>query len=174
MDIASEIKSFYPSFIRGFREMEAVFYAAGKMLEDALSELRRMAGNQTVYKADGIALRALEEFLNINYAEERDELQRKNLIASHFIGNGRFGVNEIREIAAVFTPSPCNVRYADSLIEIDIARDIEDNFLLDDFYGIINKRKPAHLSLNVSVSMPFFISAYAGGDFSEYVTEKLN
>ena len=169
-----EIKSFYPSFICGFREMEAVFTAAARLLEGAAAALCKLRDNQTVYKADEDALRNLEEFLGVSYAEERDELQRKKLVSSHFVGNGRFGVREIKEIAAVFISSPCNVSYADSLIHVDIVRDSENSFLPDDFYGVLDKRKPAHLLLNVSVSSPFFVNAYAGAAVSEYLTEILN
>ena len=173
IDFYEEIRSLYPLWLRGFLEFDAIFSAGAGMLEECAAGIRRFADNQFVMKCDEETLRELEEFLGIAYDYARGDIERRRLIVSHFVGNGRFGVREIREIVAVFTNSPCNVRYENGMISVVITRDINDTFILSDCISILRKRKPAHLGLEVMLSSPFNVGAFAGVNFSEYIEEKI-
>lgn len=174
LNISKEVRSYYPLWLLEFREMDAVVSAACKMLETALSFVYKLVENQLIGQADEAALRDLEHFLGIQYIMDRGDRERRDFISSQFLGNGTFGVDKIKEIVGVFTKNPCNVRYAaGSAINVEITKDSNDSFILDDCVEMLNKRKPAHLKIDVTVSTPFYVAAHWGIAVSEFRCEEI-
>ncbi|MDR1629598.1 MAG: hypothetical protein LBS36_05225 [Oscillospiraceae bacterium] len=174
-EIMRQIRSCYPLWLLEFKEMDALVSAAARMLEAAANAVVLAVENQFVHSAQDKMIEELERFLGIGYEVLRAGENRKGFIASHFIGNGRFGPDKIKEVVAMFTGSPCNVAYLpDSGIHVEIVRDTNDSFVLNDCVAILNKRKPAHLTLTVTLSSPFSVGAFYGVAMTEFHQETIN
>ena len=166
-----ELKTYLPEFYQQLQEAAAYLAALGAQMDGVHGDTMQARDNNFVFLADADTVTRLEKFMQIPFDPARTLSDRKRLIASFFVGNSRIGASEIKELIKVFTPSPTDVTFADSTVNVRVTRDIEDTFILADFYFILLKKIPAHLDLVITVLSTFEVSIYTGAVMTSYKEE---
>ncbi|TCX51918.1 MULTISPECIES: DUF2313 domain-containing protein [unclassified Dehalobacter] len=169
-----ELKTYLPEFYQQLQEAAAYLAALGVQMDGVHEDTMQARDNNFVFLAGADAVTRLEKFMQIPFDPARTLEDRKRLIASFFVGNNRIGATEIKELIKVFTPSPTDVTFAASTINVRVTRDIEDTFILGDFYFILLKKIPAHLDLVITVLSTFETSFYVGGAMTQYKEEVID
>ncbi len=169
-----ELRTYLPDFYGSLAEAAAYLTALGAKFDELHQDTMQARDNNFVFLADEATISRLEKFLYITHNPDRTVLDRKKLIVSFFVGSGKIGAKEIKDIIAVFTPSPCEVTFAESAINVRVTRDIEDTFILNDCYFILLRKIPAHLPLVITVISTFEAGIYVGGTMTQYKEEVLN
>lgn len=169
-----ELKTYLPSFYDDILDVREYLKALGIQMDDVDRNTMQARDNNFIFLADENTITRLEKFMYITYDPARTLTERKKLIASFFAGSGRIGSKEIKEIVGVFTPSPTEVTFSDSTINIRVTRDISDSFILADCYFILLKKIPAHLQLVITVISAFEVNAFVGGVLNQYKEEVIS
>jgi hypothetical protein len=166
-----EIKTFLPGCLESIQDVVAYLKALGNQLDALDTGVLQARDNNFIFLADEATISRVEKFMYIPYDPARTLDDRRKLIASFFVGSGKIGANEIKQIVNTFTPSPTDVTFQNSTINIRVTRDISDSFILADCYFVLLKKIPAHLSLVITVISAFEVNAYAGGFLTQYKEE---
>jgi len=170
-----ELKTFYPVWYRDVREMDAIWYAIGGMLDEIVAAMLQTLDNSFISRADCERLTQLEQWLQIPPNDERTLAERRHMLRTFFYGSGRIGRAEIIEIMSVFTTGDISVAFikgyglmilfdgsrvfdgtfdfnqsepssdSPAVIVITVVRDLADRFNLKDSMFVLEKRLPAHL-----------------------------
>lgn len=167
----NELKSYLPNFYESIADVREFLKAVGIQMDAVDGATMQARDNNFIFRADEKTITRLERFLYIPYDPLRKLEERRKLVASFFIGSGKIGANEIKEIVRVFTPSPTNVTFSDSTINIRITRNISDTFILADCYFILLRKIPAHLQLVITVISAFEVNVFYGGVVNQYKEE---
>ncbi len=158
----------------GITDVEAFLQAVGKQMDDVEADTFRMRDNNFILLADEEMVARWEKFMYIPQDSSRTLTDRKKLIISFFTGTGKIGAKEIKDIVHVFTPSPTEVAFSHSTINIKITRDISDTFILDDCYFILRKKLPAHLEVVITVISSFISDYFIGSEMTSYKEEVIS
>jgi hypothetical protein len=169
-----ELKTYLPDFYESIADVREFLKALGLKMDGVHQNTMQARDNNFIFLADEKTVARLEKFMYIPYDPARTLEERRRLIASFFVGSGKIGANEIKEIVHVFTPSPTEVTFANSTINIRVTRDVSDSFILADCYFILLKKIPGHLQLVITVISAFSVNAYTGGVLNQYKEEVLN
>lgn len=169
-----ELKSYLPDVLTSIKDVDAHIQAVGAQMDDVDLETFRARDNNFIFLSDEKTVARLEKFMYIPYDQSRTLGDRKALIVSFFTGNGKIGAKEIKEVVNVFTPSPTEVAFADSTVNIKITRDISDTFILSDCYFILRKKLPAHLELVITIISSFQNELFFGSALTHYKEEVIS
>jgi len=122
----AELKTFYPAWYGGIREMDAIWYVMGDLLDGVRREITRAVDNNFINRADEETLLRLEAFLQLPPVRSVDE--RRRMIASLLMGGGHIGEREILELVRRFTEGDVSVAFAGGVIRIWIVPSPDDRF----------------------------------------------
>lgn len=137
----------YPVWYREVLEMNAILEAMGEQLDDVQNSILRVVDNNFIATSQAYSIDRMEEFLSIVHDNPRTLEERRALIASFFIGNGRIGEQEIKAIVQVFTEGDVLVDFAHSTVIISVIRDVAERLSIVDCMNILKRRIPVHLRL---------------------------
>lgn len=144
-----EIKTWYPVWYRDVAEMDALWRAWGRQLDEAQRGIIQAVDNHFVTFADAQAVAKLEAFLGIVYDGPRTLAERRNVVRAFMRGQGHIGQKEIKALIAVFTEGGIEVDLVGGTIQITVTRDLGDRFNLYDCHLVLDNRIPAHLVLGL-------------------------
>ena len=171
--VYEEIKRFYPVWYWDVLEMDAIWRAQGKQLDQVREAVQRLISNNFIATSDDQAVTALEEVFGVVTDTDRTIEDRRQLLLSLLRGGGHVGAREIKEIMAAFTDAPCNVDFAGATVYVRINRDSGDTFTLDDCYMTLARKIPAHLDLVINVISPIESPSYRAVSMAEYKEEEI-
>lgn len=174
MNNYNELKTFLPDFYGSIQDVVEYLKALSVQLDALDAETMQARDNNFIFLADENTISRIEKFMYIPYDPERTLDDRRKLIASFFVGSGKIGASEIKQIVNTFTPSPTDVTFQNSTINIRVTRDISDSFILADCYFILLKKIPAHLQLVITVISAFEVNAFVGGILNQYKEEVIS
>ena len=148
-DRYEEIKTWYPVWYQEVVEMDALWRAWAKHMDEAQKGVIQAVDNNFVDYVDAQTIAILEQFYHLIQDRPRTLAERRNLIKAFMIGGGHIGRNEIIELISIFTDGDIEVSFDSGIIHISVLRSFADPFNLYDFHLILDSRIPAHLGLNV-------------------------
>lgn len=169
-----ELKTYLPDFYESIADVREFLKALGLQMGEVHSDTMQARDNNFIFLADEKTVSRLEQFMYIPYDSARTLDERRRLIASFFVGSGKIGANEIKEIVKVFTPSLTEVTFANSTINVIVTRDVSESFILADCYFILLKKIPGHLQLVITVISSFNFNTYTGGMLNQFKEEVVN
>lgn len=154
-----EILTYYPLWYADVLEMTAVWKILCGELDEARNGIVQAVNNCFVNSADEAAISRYEKFLGVTYDGERTLSERRDMVASFFIGKGHIGEPEIVDIMSKFTSGSVSVNFENGIITVKVEREFSDRFNLSDSTYVLQKRIPAHLRLeflDLSLPMVFY------------------
>ena len=168
-----EIQSWYPVWYREVFEMNAIWEAWGRQLDDVRAGVIRAVDNNLILLADARTISRLEVFLNITHDEPRTLEERRSLILAHFMGRGRIGRKEIIYLLSVISDSEISVCFWNSILEILFTYTHGVGFAPtpNDFERILGSRLPAHLATHLIYSVEYSQSDLTGGAIADLIIE---
>jgi len=175
-----EIKTWYPVWYLEILDMNVLLKIYGKQFDELQGDITQAVDNNFIDYADARTISELERFLRIRYDGQRTLDERRRVIKSFFIGGGRIGQHEIREIVSVFSEnmntdvefvpmSDAEASYV--IITVDIT-DIE-NLSYSDITDALLRRLPAHLAFELRslITAEYSIADYSVGVMIEEIEE---
>lgn len=96
------MKSYYPRFYDNIKEMQAILYAQGKVLDEAEVFLEMVLNNMFIEFMDEDKLSIVENYLKITHTEKQSLEQRKNIVLAHFRGFGKISGSVIDEQSQIY------------------------------------------------------------------------
>lgn len=96
------MKSYYPRFYDNIKEMQAILYAQGKVLDEAEVFLEMVLNNMFIEFMDEDKLSIIENYLKITHTEKQSLEQRKNIVLAHFRGFGKISGSVIDEQSQIY------------------------------------------------------------------------
>lgn len=150
-----EILTYYPLWYSDVLEMTAVWKTLCSELDEARNGIVQAINNCFVNSADEAAISRYEKFLGVTYDGERTLSERRDMVASFFIGKGHIGEPEIVDIMSKFTSGSISVNFENGIITVKVEREFSDKFNLSDSTYVLLKRIPTHLRLKfLDLSLP--------------------
>lgn len=101
------MKSYYPKFYDRIKEMQAILFAQGYMLDEIEMALEIVLNNMFIISMDERNVSELEKFLNITPLAYQTLDDRKNVLLSHFRGNGSISMSELESAVATVCDGKC-------------------------------------------------------------------
>lgn len=170
-----ELKRYYPNYYSKIKEMDANLKFAGSTLDMMANGLEEIVKNRFIATASEEVIKRLEAFYNIKPDERRSLAdRRKLLIAISNSADQHFGRREIKAVVLSFVNAAIDVMFVNSMITVNINRDIEDSFLLTDCHNTLLDMMPAHLGLTLDILSEFQSKVYVGGSMMRYKKEVID
>lgn len=144
-----EIKTYIPEYYGYIQETNAYLQSLGSQLEQAETDTLQARDNNFIYRADEPTITNELAFLEIKYNTSYTLEEKRNLLASFYVGGGKIGRPEIKDIASVFTDSFVDVALVNSVVTVNINKDSNADSILDDILYILERKIPTHLGLIV-------------------------
>lgn len=152
------IRKFLPEEIAKLLEEDAYLRGLASQLDKMDADTVQNFHNNFLRRGDEKTVRGLERFLKINSKDAVTLDQRRELIAAYFIGNGRFGKNEIQQLIQKLIGALSFVAFRDGTIQVDVDLEIDRRLYFTDCLNLLQRRKPAHLAYDITI-----LSRLAGG-----------
>lgn len=148
------MKSYYPKFYDRIKEMQAILFAEGYMLDEVEMATEIILNNMFIVHMNESSVSALERFLSITPLSYQTLDDRKNVLLSHFRGNGSVSMSTLTSLV----DTVCGGKCEGELFTIDEKknRGIRLKITLSDMRGNIENvistirlHIPAHLLFEV-------------------------
>ena len=153
-----EMASWFPDWYRNVREMDAVWYVWGKLLDELQKDMIQLLDNFFITRCDEETVKFWESFMHIKFAVEHTIEYRKRYIMTHFSGFGKCSATQIKNIIKQYTGSgssvsftPCDEDGNHELIIIMENGEVEQTYLAD-LQTILEKVIPAHIPVTIRVN----------------------
>lgn len=144
------MKSYYPKFYDRIKEMQAILFAEGYMLDEVEMATEIILNNMFIVHMDESSVSALERFLSITPLSYQTLDDRKNVLLSHFRGNGSVSMSSLESIVETIAKGDCEGELKD--VDKDGNRGISFHIMnsdirdsLNDVISAIMRHIPAHL-----------------------------
>lgn len=148
------IKTYYPKFYDRIKEMQAILFAQGYMLDEIEMALEVVLNNMFIISMDERNVSELEKFLNITPLAYQTLDDRKNVLLSHFRGNGSISMSELESAVATVCDGKCegNLFTVDTENNRGVRFRITDSDMrnaLNEVISTIMQHIPAHLLFEI-------------------------
>lgn len=144
------MKTYYPRFYDKIVEMQAILFAQGYMLDEIEMAIEVILNNMFIVHMDEDSVSILEKFLSITPLLYQTLEDRKNVLLSHFRGNGSISMSFLEAVVEAICKGDCNgtLKTVDELSSRGVSfvitnSDIRDS--LKDVIAAIMRHIPAHL-----------------------------
>lgn len=164
-----ELITYYPKYYRDVLEMRAILETHGKLADNLEDNIEQVFNDCFIDTADETTIRKLEEFLFLGLYKQRSLEERRRLVKSFFVGNGKVSASMIREMIAAYTGASVSVTFepfdeaGNNKLNIEFNRGDERTLYMSDILTLIEKRIPAHIEHESAViySFPIGVSKNA-------------
>ena len=153
-----ELASWFPSWYARVREMDALWYTWGKLLDQLQKDIKHALDNCFLVSCDKDTIEFWEDFMGINFLIEHPLEYRRRYIMTHFSGFGKCSASQIKNIIKQYTDSgssvsfePCDEDGNHELIILMENGEIENTYLTD-LQSILEKVIPAHIPVTIRVN----------------------
>ena len=152
-----ELVTYYPTYYKDIKEMQAVLKSEGDMADNVKSGIERVLGDCFIDTSDEQTTAKRERFLHIHLHGDRSLADRKRLVKSYFVGAGKMSESLLSEIIGTYTGAtskcrfePCDIA-GNNALYIDSERGPEATFYSSDIMELIWAKLPAHIPFELNV-----------------------
>lgn len=169
-----ELITYYPKFYREVLEMRAILEAEGKLADDIENNIECVFNNCFIDTADEITIRKLEEFLGLKLYRQRSLEDRRRLVKSLFVGNGKISASMISEMISAYTGAKVSCTFEpydelrNNMLYINFERGSEKTLYTSDILSLLEKRIPAHIKYRTAVVYSFPIGIGRNRKYYKY------
>ena len=157
------MKTYYPKFYDRIKEMQAIIYAQGYMLDEAEMAIEIVLNNMYIISMDEKNVSDLETFLSIVPRQYKTLDDRKNVLLSHFRGNGSISLSQLVSVVKTICDGECSgtLKSVDSNGNRGVVFNISDFDMRDTIKEVISAIQlhiPAHLWFEIFYTPTYIIS----------------
>lgn len=142
-----EIASYGPEFYKEIKEMDAIYQFAGLTIDQMAQSLEAFMSNQFIKEMNELSISRMEKFLFIIGTQNKTLEERRTLVQASWISSGKLSKTKISEIVNTFAECSCDVKLANSNIEILMTFKDNPASYIGYIRKILNKAIPAHLGI---------------------------
>lgn len=160
-----ELITYYPKYYRDVLEMRAILEAEGKLADDIEDNIERVFNNCFIDTADEMTISKLEKFLCLGLYKQRSLEERRRLVKSFFVGNGKVSASMIGQMISAYTGAAVTCTFesfdeaGNNKLYIDFERGNESALYMSDILSLLEKKIPAHIEYRIAVVYSFPIGA---------------
>jgi hypothetical protein len=159
------ISRYYPRFLLEVREMRAVLEAEGSVAGTIKTNINQVSDNCFIDTADETTIRSLEEYLYLSLYKDKSLEERRRLVKSYFVGNGKISADMISEMISAYTGATVTCRFepfdiaGNNKLFIDFERGEGKTLYMGDILSLLKQRIPAHIEYRAAVTYRFPVVA---------------
>ena len=158
-----EVVSYSPRYYKGFKEMNTNFIFAGWTLDLMAQALEYLVDEQFIMKCSEEMLWRLENFFGIKFDATKPIEERRNQVASIYLGYGKMSADKIISIIQIYFNTEVQVTFPADEVLIKFDANVNSVLIMDDIYRLLNQRMPAHLKYRLLPNLPLNSNIYWGG-----------
>ncbi|MDR1408863.1 MAG: YmfQ family protein [Oscillospiraceae bacterium] len=174
---AEELRTFYPAFYYGVREMEALWAVNGGLLDEVIVNIDQTIKNAFFLSMNLKMVQRMEAFFGIPLDAAKSLQERRIVLLSLALGAGKLSAAKIRRTIALLTGG------ANSTVAFQPLDETDNNYLVVTIYHsetqappmdsidlVLSKTIPAHLPLTLSQQFENSGHVYVGAYYKQGVS----
>lgn len=148
----------YPSYYHDVYEMQEILKAQGTLSDKLHADIERIFNNQFIDYADENIISGYEKKLGITTESSASLEERRKIVKSHLMGNGKISVSIVKEMIEAYTGAEASCRLIvmsanrDYGLHINIERGSYSFFNMKDICSFLDIKLPAHIKYNMYVN----------------------
>lgn len=153
-----ELKTYYPRFYYDVLEMMALLKTYGDLADDLDSDIKQVLADCFIDTADEQTIRRLEEFLYIPLQQNRTLNDRRRLVKSFFIGNGKLSATMLSDMVNAYTGAGVHCTFEpfdlaqNNMLHIFAERGAEQMLYIHSILLLVKAKLPAHIAHDLSIT----------------------